>query len=204
MGAPWGKALNTESRPCMSMALIDCTASSPENSTNPGQDTGQFLPFFLRGESRVCVYCPDLGNRRIQIPKKIISPDVNIPREEQAVLLVISCFQLRSLQPDSFVCLWGPSLVNGTLSIIYLNKGEPEGSSEHLPDELERNSGPLEFPSLHDLGFVDPISLGKKRKEKKKIGGHKFHCRNEPQGRRALWLVVILLLGCWNQTVIIH
>jgi len=36
----------------------------------------------------------------------------------------------------------------------------------------------------------------KEKKKKKKIGGHKFHCRNEPQGRRALWLVVILLLGC--------
>ena len=165
------------------MALMDCTASSPENSNKPWAGYGTIFAFFWRGESHVCVYCPDLGNRRIQIPKKIISPDVNIPREEQAVLLVISCFQLRSLQPDSFVCLWGLSLVNGTLSFIYLNKGEPESSSEHLPDELEPNSGPLEFPSLHDLSFVDPISLGKKRKEKK-TGGHKFHCRNEPQGRR--------------------
>ena len=165
-GAPWGKALHTESRPCVSLVLIDWTASSPENSNKPQAGYGTIFAFFC--EVRVmCVCHPDLGNRRIQIPKKINSSHVNIPREEQAVLLVISCFQLRSLQPDSFACLWGLSLVNGTLSIIYLNKGEPEVSSKHLPDELEPNSGPLEFPSLHDLGFVDPISLGKKEKKKR-------------------------------------
>lgn len=37
--------------------------------------------------------------------------------------------------------------------IIYLNKGEPEGSAQHSPRELEPNPEPLEFSSLHDLAL---------------------------------------------------
>jgi hypothetical protein len=62
-------------------------------------------------------------------------------------------YLLLPIKEASVRFLSGPSLVNGTLSIIYLNKGEPEGSSKHSPSALEPNSQPLEFLSLHDLAF---------------------------------------------------
>lgn len=49
--------------------------------------------------------------------------------------------------------LRGLSTVNGTLSIIYLNKGEPEDSAKHSPGEPEPKTQPLEFSSLHDLAL---------------------------------------------------
>lgn len=94
-------------------------------------------------------------------------PRVNIPGEERAVLLVISCFQLRSLRPDPSA---RPELVSGTLSVTDLNKGEPEGSAQHPPGELEPSSEPLESSRLHDLALWIQSAFRKKKKKKEKQG----------------------------------
>lgn len=83
---------------------------------------------------------------------------------------------------------------------IYLNKGEPEGSTKHSPGELEPNSEPLEFSSLYDLALW--IKFPKKKKKEKRDTRHEaINFISEMKGLPE-WSGKEAVLGGWRRPLL--